>query len=417
MDSFKKTIENKRVLIIALLSTLLFLLVYTFLYTPFIKEFEIMDNDVHLYYQYTKKLFYEGKIPYIQFPLEYPPLAYLAWLIPAFGYNYENFFLIFELQNAVLTIILGVVLYKIIARIIKPNKALLASFAVTVSLIIFSPVNLVRYDITVALLTLLSIYLFSIYTEKKKVLLAIISWSLLIVGFLAKLYPILLMPILFLYHIKQKDFKNLKKIILTFLTIFALPAILLIFAKPDLSSLINYHKERPLEVESSYASGLILADTLSDKFSVDIVFNHQCFELDGPLSHKLAEVSTWIFLTSAAIVYLTFYINKKQATKRLLVHSMLAVSLFIITNKVFSIQYLIWIIPLLGIVIGLIRSRVKYILMLGLILLPILALYVYPYRFEEFTSGSMVWVRVVNVLKNLLLILLTAFSALFALKK
>jgi hypothetical protein len=100
-------------------------------------------------------------------------------------------------------------------------------------------------------------------------------------------------------------------------------------------------------------------------------------------------------------------IMSKPAALRLIQYGTLAVIVFMLTNKVFSAQYLIWLCPLLPLITG---GR-RYLIMALFLAAAALTQYVYPYNYVGFELGESLPVFVLTV-RNLLLVATAILMAL-----
>jgi 4-amino-4-deoxy-L-arabinose transferase-like glycosyltransferase len=171
-----------------------------------------------------------------------------------------------------------------------------------------------------------------------------------------KLYPAVLFPIFIIPFIADKEWKEVIKGSLAFIITSLAVVLPIILFQPDLlSGFIGYHADRPLQMESVLASFIYpfmmlgLTDAVIE-FGTSLSDN-----LVGPLPDALAPLMTPLMIASILAVYVFFaYMLKKaddaenRETVRLRLFAnavLLSVMLFIIMGKVFSAQYLIWMIP------------------------------------------------------------------------
>ncbi len=219
-----------------------------------------------------------------------------------------------------------------------------------------------RFDLLPALLTLLSI----IAAERKRWTAAYITLAF---GVLLKIYPILLLPALFIaeqqartrFHrppeaLLLREIPTQLWLTLRDIThwrwhnclLFAgiLLSITGIFALCNfdnaVTSQINYFMQRPIQIESTGGTLLWVAHELGMQWWITYTFGS--INIISSLNSIISPLSTASFLLG--VVYVFWLQWHKQLSIAQVVIALTLV--FIVTGKVFSPQYLIWLIPLLA---------------------------------------------------------------------
>ncbi len=292
--------------------------------------------------------------PLHMLPLEYPPLALIIFTLPIFAP-----ILYYQLVFAVLMALVSTFIYWLLLQYGPRGSALAFVFYIGIGVLALAQE---RFDLVPAALTLLCL----IAAERKHWTLAYIA---LASGFLIKIYPILFLPALFIAEqqdthtiyipIKFFTFKTLpielwhmlqssrhwhwKNTLLFFSLILVITGFFAIFNfKGAILSQVNYFANRPLQVEST-ASTLLWLGTLIG-FPVQVVFSFGSVNMVSALGGVISNVSEFLFI--AGYLY-SIYLQWRG--KLDLVQTCIALLLiFIVTGKVFSPQYLIWVIPLLA---------------------------------------------------------------------
>ena len=108
----------------------------------------------------------------------------------------------------------------------------------------------------------------------------------------------------------------------------------------------HYQIARPAEVESTPALLLFAADWIGGVRHGSIVHTYGSWNLIHPDAGALAD--GFAALLVAILVALTIAARRSATPRSLLVASLAAVAAFAVFGKVFSPQYAIWIVPLLG---------------------------------------------------------------------
>jgi uncharacterized membrane protein len=362
---------------------------------------------------YIARLMLHGTIPYHPFiqGFEYPPLALLSFLLPglittsfpAYTWLFATELMIFDL--------LALLMLADLASTLKISvKNTLAVY--TLVIIAVGPILVARYDLLPAMLVLAAVWAF--IKGKNK-----LAWATAALGFAAKLYPIIIIPFFFIYQMKNRQYGRFIKggaaFLITLLVLF-LPWI--IIDHNGFWHSFTYHFERPLHSESTYGTVLLAGQALGMTKVVGAL-TYGSWNLFSPLADSLATISFPLSAGILLIVYGLFTwqlwknseddmmtkMSEPSATK-LLQYTALAVTLFMLTNKVFSAQYMAWLCPLLPLAVG----GGQYLVPALFILAAVLTQYVYPYNYIGFELGQSLPVFVL-LFRNLLLILMAVLIA------
>jgi hypothetical protein len=286
-------------------------------------------------------------------PKEYPPLTLLLFSLPlvlplAF----------YQVGFAFIMSALMLLTYLLILRYGQRGGAV--AFLVYIVIGACALVQM-RYDLLPALLTLLSV----LAARKRRWTVAYIA---LAAGVLLKIYPILLLPALFIAEQRSKRLMSIP----TTTALRQLPAqlwrtlreclhwqwwnsllffgmIIIItglFALLDFQnaviSQISYFLERPIQIESSGATLLWLAHLGGMGWT--ILYTFGSINLNTSLNSLISPLFSGLFILGVIFVFWLQWQNKLD-----LIQTIIALTLvFISTGKVFSPQYLIWLIPLLA---------------------------------------------------------------------
>ena len=134
-------------LVIILIYGVVFNTVYT---TPY--------SGTGLFYDFASNVMH-GQVPYLNFSLEYPPLALLFFILPRLASSAMGIFVVLYKIEVLLAILAGLFLiYKLARRLGKaPWKMMLVY---TLCILAVVPIIAEQYDIFPAILTLGSLYAF-----------------------------------------------------------------------------------------------------------------------------------------------------------------------------------------------------------------------------------------------------------------
>ncbi len=292
--------------------------------------------------------------PFHMLPTEYPPLTLLPFSLALLA-PIQDYQLVFAIWMA----LVAVLIYWLLLRYGPRGGAL--AFAIYALLGAWATAE-GRYDLLPAACTLICI----IAAERKRWTLAYIALAF---GVLLKLYPVLLLPALFLAEqydahtlsappgilsvrdipqtlwqtlrgLRQWKWKNslvFSAIVLGITTFFAL----LNFQGAVLSQL-SYFLHRPVQVESTGSIFLWLATSYG--FPVQIVSSYGSLNIVSALNGLVSAAGDVALVLGYAFILFLQWREKFDLTQA----SIAILLVFIATGKVFSPQYLIWVIPLLA---------------------------------------------------------------------
>lgn len=331
----------------------LFGCILTFIVLFFGSEFELTAKvgDTKLYECYAR-LFWQGSANSVEIckvilpssvsplsflPYEYPVLSLflfsLPLLFPFVAYQYVFAYLVF----------LAIVGVSVFLYTYKKSTAFLFLFFLCLGV---APTAFIRYDFFPSALVLFTCFAVS----KKRFTL---SYLLLFLATLLKLYPILLFPLLFITEQLSLDTKNLflrfrRSISIGSLLLFflLLPLIMRAEKNPYLF-LLN----RPTQLESAQATGVWIHSIFTNTSlclnysynSVNLVTSSSC-KLLGQFSPPPIFIS-WIYTGLFVLGYgsILFFLYKKRLT--FFTACFLTLILLLATQKIFSPQYLLWLLP------------------------------------------------------------------------
>ena len=297
------------------------------------------------YWKDVEPLF-NGEIPII----EYPPFSLVFMAIPRlFGWTPEAYEVCYVIEVFIFMVIGLIYTDKLAEHFGKNRKnAMLAYSVLTVLLLEFVTD---RYDIFPAVLTLMSIY----YFVKSRYAWAFI---LIAIGLMTKLYPAMLFPIYFLIFAAKKEWNEAFKWTLVFIAANLAIIIPVLIIEPDMIwNFLNYHSDRPLQIESLAAS-LIYPLSMFGLISVKITSamlpdgtldpdNFGSDNLVGTVPDAVAGILSPIMVMGVLAVcffFLYVYLKAEEENKVKLLGMAIAgvIMTFILLGKVFSSQYLIW---------------------------------------------------------------------------
>jgi hypothetical protein len=174
-----------------------------------------------------------------------------------------------------------------------------------------------------------------------------------------------------------------------------------------IKGLAEYHFQRGIQLETTYSSFLVIANKLAE---VDVwqVYNFGSWNLAGEPAEALARFSGYFMIILLLAAYWFIYRNTKSGksqTTRLGAYALLVMGIVLITSKILSPQYLIWLIP----VVPLVWQRTRYAVLLVFILIGVITYYLFPHAYLDLIRLQTIPV-IFLFIRNLLLILLTILA-------
>jgi uncharacterized membrane protein len=296
-------------------------------------------RDVHVYQGYAEKLLH-GSLPYRDVFVEYPPGAFAVFLPPtAFGADHYNaaFKTLMALCGAATIVLIALVLAELGA---SQRRIWLGVGLLAVSPVALGPISLNTYDAWPALLTVLALWLLLRGRELP-------AFAVLGLAVSAKVYPLVLVPLAAWFVWRQAGARRAARG-LGLLVLVAAAAIAPFAAYAPHGVYESFHAQatRGLQIESLGASVLLLLDRLG-------VYDAHVVETFGVAGRNLtggaadAAAAALLVLEVAAVVTVwLLYARSRDLRGRLPVAFAAAVAGFLAFTKVFSPQYLVWLLPL-----------------------------------------------------------------------
>ncbi len=305
-------------------------------------------------YQQWGELMRSGQVPYRDFPLEYPPAAIPAFLLPAYmSWSYATSF-------AVLMGVCGAGCIALIASALRSVGAGPARIWGALLLFGVSPIALgslfdTRFDLWPALLALAG--LAAAVRERP-----LLAGALLGLGFAAKLWPVVLLPVVAIHLWRRRSGFAAYATIGAFLAAAAacfLPFAIL--APHGLWSSLSGQLDRPLQVESLGAAVLMAAEHLGMRMHMTVT-SHGAQALTGRGAGLAADLETVAEIASVLVVWIAYARQRSREREAALVAAAASVAAVVAFDKVLSPQYLVWIVPFVVLARGT-RGSVAAVLM------------------------------------------------------
>ncbi len=297
--------------------------------------------DVTIYYSYASRIV-DGQIPYRDFTLEYPPLALPFFLLPRFftsdQFRYETAFVLEMFAANALTI--GLVAHRLSGLNVRGLTGRRLAWY-TLTLFALCPMAALRYDLLVMAWMFAAAFTLS---ANRPAIGGILSGA----GLLLKIVPgVVILPALAEKRTDQKRFR--RRALAGFAAALALGmGLWLVMGGAKSAKMIMYHVNRGIEIESTYAGGLLIAAKALGA-PIMVVSTERGPELQTPWSSTVGAIA---FPLQAIAIGITLWRARRASRSDPLRYAGAAVLAFIVFGKVLTPQYLLWLIPFIACVNG-----------------------------------------------------------------
>jgi Glycosyltransferase family 87 len=302
-------------------------------------------RDLHIYQGYAEKLLH-GALPYRDVFVEYPPGAFAVFLPPtAFGADHYN--AAFKTQMALCGAATIVLVALVLVELGASRGRLYAGVGLlALSPLALGPISLNTYDSWPALLTVLALWLLLRGRD-------VLGFAVLGLAVSAKVYPLVLVPLACVFVWRRAGPRRVALGLAALLAIaVAVIAPFAAYAPHGVYESFRSQAERGLQVESLGASFLLLFDRLG-LYDAQIVRTTGVAgrNVTGGAAGSVAAISLVLEAAAVAAVWI-LYSRLQEARESLPLAFAAAVAGFIAFTKVFSPQYLVWLVPLVVLVDG-----------------------------------------------------------------
>jgi hypothetical protein len=295
-------------------------------------------------YQRYGELMLDGKVPYRDFDVEYPPAALPTFVLPALAdkQDYASAFDLLMWTCAVAAVVLvGTTLS---AAGASPGRLFGATAFAGLAPLALGSVVLSRFDFWPA--ALVAGALAALVAARDRV-----GFGLLGLATAAKIYPAVILPVAVVWVVRRRGRREAGIAVAVFLAVVA--AVVLPFAvlAPDgLAGGLTRQLGRPLQIESLGSASLLALHQLG-AYDPTVVSTHGSQNLAGSLPDALATIESALQLVALVAVWVVFARGRVDRD-RLLTASAATVVAFVAFGKVLSPQFLIWLLPLVPLVAG-----------------------------------------------------------------
>ena len=355
---------------------------------------DITVNDLYVYEQYAR-LLHDGRLPYVDFGFEYPPLAAIPlWLAGVFGRDPASI----EWTFGVLMALCLVAGQQLAARLAGPGRRerLMVAWLLVAAPVVVGAAVRTHFDplpIAIALGGLLAL------ARGRHDL----GFLLLGLGTMTKLFPGLLAAIAVVWLCGRGEWRAALRGGAIFAAVIV--AISLPLAGAGYVESFTFHLDRPVQIESTPATVLFAlggSDVTGTNLRPD---RFKSNGLDG--DHADAVESLFAGLVVLALAAIVLLAARRPDARHLVLCGFAALLAFVTLGKVFSPQYVIWLAPFAALAWAW-RQRVVALLAAGAIVLTHVE---FPSRYFDLINVRTDVVVIVAARNALLLVALVVLMA------
>jgi len=361
--------ERRLPLAVGLVALAVFGAAWAVLHHGFYRRGQIVDTPV---YQRYGDAMTDGKVPYLDFSVEYPPAALPVFVLPAIGdgHNPDTFRRNFE-RLMVLCGLLAIVGMAIALSALRaePERLVAALGFAALAPLALGSVILTRYDLWPTALLVLG--LAAVLANRKRTGLGVLG-----VAAAAKIFPVVVVPPALTYVWRRYGRREALVCAAIFVGVVAVIFLPFVRLSPGgVWDSLHRQADRPLQIESLGSSFLLVAHQLGF-WTVHLNLSHGSQNQGGSLADTLAAIQSVVQLVVVAALWIAF--ARGPATPdRLVRYSAACVAAFIAFGKVLSPQFLIWLLPLVPLVRGRRGLAASAVLAVALVLTQLW----FPYRY------------------------------------
>lgn len=371
--------------------------------------FSAPASDVEVYYRYALAGVDRGLMPYQQIEkLEYPPVAYWFMLWPRYAMS-ERFvdpyptlkewiaqLLAYDIRFRGLMTLCDVVAFALFVGIVKrrrPDRLTWCMWGYTLTTSFLGFVLFERLDpgLTLALMGWAYGSLRADDPdEKRRDLWTVVAYAALGLGISYKLIPVLLAPFALLV-----DFARLFRRehtprwwlgpLVFFATALGPYAYYYALVGKDLGRMFAFHADRGVEIEAVYATVMMFAAPAAE---LQPYYDYGCWNLGGAWERPLAHAATPLLIGVLGVLGLRClyqaFLGRGYRRVDAYLAGTVVIPIAVCLSKVFSIQYLVWVFPLLILAAAeFCNERVFRAIVCTSIVSAALSGFIFPFHFVE----------------------------------
>ena len=375
--------------------------VASWLFVSFVPAFsDWLYGDVR-FYEAWGNMMSNHLVPYRDFRIEYPPGALPMFLAPVYlrklAAYHGTYYFWFRAELLVLGLLALVAMAWALAHLRATRGRAYAALCVAgAAPALLGPIALSRFDYLPAVLAVAAV---GALAGRRPML----ACSFAAAGAVAKVYPAVLIPLALIELWRRHGMRAAGKgLALAVGVVAALVVPLAAVAPHGMSWALHRQLDRPLQVESLAAAFFAAAHQIAG-VHLHVVKSAGSDNLVGAGPHLAATLSGVATLVALLFVY-GLYLRSAGTREELAVACVAAVTAYIAFSKVFSPQYLVWLIPLVPLVGGRRGLRASALLVVILGMTQIWE----PYRYGEYFHTFAPWLTAIVLVRDLLVVALLA---------
>ncbi len=346
LASWSQPASPRRAVLVAGIALIVFGASWGLLHKGFYRHDQIVDTPV---YQNYGDAIANGKVPYRDFGLEYPPAALPVFVVPSLLRSPEGDLNAYRTWFEVEMVVVGelgvlFVLAALLSLEAGPVRLALALGFAALAPLLLGSVVLTRFDLWPAALTAAALAALLAGRDR-------LGAGVLGLAVAAKLYPLVLVPITCAW-IWRRSGRRSALVSLAVLASVVLACFLpfVVLAPHGVWDSLTRQTGRPLQIESLGAGVLLVLHQVAGT-GITMRSSHGSQNLAGSGPDALATIQT--VLQALAVIGIWIWFGRGLAERDRLVRACAAaVCAFIAFGKVLSPQFLIWLVPLVVLVRG-----------------------------------------------------------------
>lgn len=333
MKEYDEQIIKRHILILSLFS-LITTISILFITTSF---FHLTINFYDFYYYIDHMIMItSGKIPYIDFSFDYPPLAFIpifiAFIPNLLFNNFYAFMYLFQILMIICNLITIICIYFIGLKLYKEKTAFFAAFLyATAFSVAYFVLN--RYDAFPICILMIAV-LFTLYNMNIR------GYIFIIFGIATKIFPIISFPFLLLFNTKTTSFKQELYIILKLLV----PSIIII--------LVPIILLKPSVLISYFSNSVVRSDIYANTATYTLyTYLHDVFNIGV----SITTISNFMYVIMGFVILFLIvvaWVDPKKEPRHLLKFLLLSIFIVVFCMKYHSPQYIIWFTPFICLLIA-----------------------------------------------------------------
>jgi hypothetical protein len=356
------------------------------------------DGDVPLFQQYADRIF-GANLPYRDFTFLYPPGALPAFVIPAWlagtAVSADRYRVAFQALMVVCGAVMAILSVVTLSRLTDRRRDVLIGGALLVAApAVLGWTVVLRYDLWPAALTAATMLCVVLARYR-------IGAVFLGLAILAKVYPIVLLPLLAAYAWRNAGRREAVLFVGITAGVMALVfAPFLWYDGPSFIGTLAKAFDRSLQVESLGAAVLYVLHAVAGQH-ITVQFGGGSHNLVGRLPDLAIDIQTYALVVLLLVLWVRFARGPADA-RTLILAAAGAVTIYVGLGRVLSDQYVIWLIPL----VAMVPWSAARLAGPGLIAILALSNWIYPGEYaafeRDFVPGP-AWVVLIRVVAILVL--------------